>query len=52
MTGPDFRNPRCQYCGVEIMYVGTLWYMRRAADINGFCPKSPDDLHHPVAATG
>ena len=50
MTESELRDPVCRYCGVEIMLVGVLWYMRRAADINGFCPKSPDDdLHHPVA---
>jgi hypothetical protein len=52
MTGSDSRDPVCRYCGVEIMYVGELWLMRRAADVNGFCPKSPDnDLHHPAGET-
>jgi hypothetical protein len=52
MTGSEVRYPICRYCGVEIMFVGVLWLMRRAADVNGFCPKSPDDdLHHPVAET-
>jgi hypothetical protein len=50
MTESEFRDPRCRYCGVEIMFVGVLWLMRRVVDVNGFCPKSPDDdLHHPVA---
>jgi hypothetical protein len=50
MTGSEVRDPICRYCGVEIMFVGVLWLMRRTADVNGFCPKSPDDdLHHPVA---
>ena len=49
MTGSEVRDPVCRYCGVEIMFVGVLWLMRRVADINGFCPKSPDDdLHHPA----
>lgn len=52
MTGPVPRNPRCRYCGVEIMYVGVLWLKRRVADVNGFCPDSPDDQHHPDAGTG
>lgn len=39
---------RCRYCDTEIMFVGRLWLMKRVADVNGFCPKSPDDLHHPV----
>jgi hypothetical protein len=37
------------------MRVGSLWYKKRTADINGFCPASPDDLHRPtggVLATG
>jgi hypothetical protein len=38
----------CRYCGVEIMYVGRLWLKKRVADVNGFCPDSPDDLHHPA----
>jgi hypothetical protein len=49
MTGCEFGDPTCRYCGVEIMYVGALWLKRKVADVNGFCPKSPDDLHHPVA---
>jgi hypothetical protein len=50
MTAGELRDPVCRYCGVEIMYVGTLWLMRRVADVNGFCAKSPDDdLHHPAA---
>jgi hypothetical protein len=49
MTEPGLRDPTCRYCGVEIMYVGALWLMRRVADVNGFCARSPDDLHHPVA---
>ena len=53
MTEAELREPACRYCGVEIMFVGALWLMRRAADVNGFCPKSPDDdMHHPVAETG
>jgi hypothetical protein len=53
MTGCEVRDPVCHCCGVEIMYVGALWLMRKAADVNGFCPKSPDDdLHHPVAKAG
>jgi hypothetical protein len=42
----------CRYCGVEIMYVGRLWLKKRVADVNGFCPDSPDDLHHPVPDAG
>jgi hypothetical protein len=50
MTGCESRAPTCRYCDVEIMFVGALWLKRRVADVNGFCPKSPDDdLHHPVA---
>ena len=52
MTAGEMRDPVCRYCGVEIMFVGVLWLMRRAADVNGFCPSSPeDDLHHPAAGT-
>ena len=52
MTGSGLRDPICRYCGVEIMFVGALWLMRRVADVNGFCPKSPeDDLHHPASET-
>jgi hypothetical protein len=40
---------RCAFCGADIMLVGELWYCARIADINGFCPKSPDDLHHPAS---
>jgi hypothetical protein len=42
---------RCRYCGAEIMYVGRLWLKKRVADVNGFCPDSPDDLHHPAPGT-
>jgi hypothetical protein len=52
MTRSELRDPVCRYCGVEIMFVGVLWLMRRAADVNGFCPRSPaDDLHHPAGET-
>ena len=52
MTGSEVRDPVCRYCGVEIMFVGALWLMRRVADVNGFCPTSPqDDLHHPACET-
>jgi hypothetical protein len=51
MTESGFCDPRCRYCSVEIMYVGTLWLKHKVADVNGFCPNSPDDLHHPVAET-
>ena len=39
----------CQYCHTEIMKVGDLWYRKRTADINGYCPSpdSPDDRHRP-----
>jgi hypothetical protein len=37
----------CCYCGAEIMKTGDRWYNKRTADINGYCPKSPDDLHSP-----
>ena len=40
---------RCVFCGADIMHTGDLWYKARVADVNGFCPKSPDDLHHPAA---
>jgi hypothetical protein len=40
---------QCGYCHVEIMYVGYLWLKKRVADVNGFCPQSPDDLHHPAS---
>jgi hypothetical protein len=43
------KDRRCRYCDVEIMYVGRLWLKKRVADVNGFCAKSPDDLHHPVS---
>ncbi len=49
MTGREFRDRSCRYCGVDIMYVGSRWLKRRVADVNGFCPESPDDLHHPVS---
>jgi hypothetical protein len=47
MTGP-----RCRYCGAEIMHVGRQWLKRTVADVNGFCPDSPDDLHHPACEAG
>jgi hypothetical protein len=34
------------------MYVGALWLKRRVADVNGFRPLSPDDLHPPVSEAG
>jgi len=41
----------CQYCGSKIMFVGVLWLRADVADVNGFCPKSPDDdQHHPESA--
>jgi hypothetical protein len=49
MTEREFANHWCRYCGVDIMHAGSLWLKRRVADVNGFCPKSPDDLHHPVS---
>ena len=50
MTECELCDRICRYCGAEIMFVGVLWLRRRVADVNGFCPKSPDDdLHHPVA---
>jgi len=30
------------------MLCSEIWYYARIADVNGYCPKSPeDDLHHP-----
>jgi hypothetical protein len=52
MTGCELGDRTCRYCGAEIMYAGTVWLMRRVADVNGLCPESPDDLHHPVVDTG
>jgi hypothetical protein len=52
MTDREYRDHRCRYCGAEIMYAGSLWLKRRVADVNGFCPKSPDDLHHPLSEAG
>jgi hypothetical protein len=49
MTEHEFADRRCRYCGVDIMHVGSLWLKRRVADVNGYCPKSPDDLHQPVS---
>jgi hypothetical protein len=37
----------CYYCYAEIMKVNDRWFNKRTADINGWCPKSPDDLHSP-----
>jgi len=38
----------CWFCGSKIMFVGVLWLRADVADVNGFCPKSPDDdQHHP-----
>jgi hypothetical protein len=37
------------FCGGDIMRAGERWYKGRVADVNGFCPWSPDDLHHPVS---
>jgi hypothetical protein len=39
----------CRYCDAEIMFVSRLWLKKRVADVNGFCPNSPDDLHHPAS---
>ncbi len=50
-AGCEFGDRTCHYCGVEIMYVGILRLKRRVTDVNGFCPNSPDDLHHPAAET-
>jgi hypothetical protein len=44
------RSQLCCWCGVEIMLVGSVWYKTRTADINGFCPVSPDDTHCPTPA--
>jgi hypothetical protein len=30
------------------MLAGTRWCKATVADVNGFCPQNPDDLHHPV----
>ena len=38
----------CVFCSAYILRTGDRWYKARVADVNGFCPKSPDDLHHPV----
>jgi hypothetical protein len=37
----------CHYCGAEIMLVGSRWYKKRTADVNGYCSNSPYDLHSP-----
>ena len=42
----------CQHCGKRIMLVGSVWYRTEIADINGFCPDSPDDQHRPAVARG
>jgi hypothetical protein len=40
---------RCHYCGMEIIFVDALWLRTDVADLNGFCPESPDDdRHHPA----
>jgi hypothetical protein len=52
MSGCELCDRTCRYCSVEIMYVGVLWLKRRVAHVNGFCPQSPDDLHHPVSEAG
>jgi hypothetical protein len=40
----------CRWCDADIMLCGERWYYARIADINGFCPKNPeDDVHEPVA---
>ena len=52
MSGCELCDRTCRYCSVEIMFVGVLWLKRRVADVNGFCPRSPDDLHHPVSEAG
>jgi hypothetical protein len=49
MTERELCDRRCRHCGVDIMYAGSLWLKRKVADVNGFCPDSPDDLHHPVS---
>jgi hypothetical protein len=38
----------CVFCGADIMRVGEVWLKAQVADVNGFCPNSPDDLHHPI----
>jgi hypothetical protein len=47
---PQPMTGTCRYCGAEIMKAGELWYLKRVADINGWCRKSPDDMHHPEVA--
>ena len=50
MTGCEPGDRTCRSCGAQIMFTGARWLRRNVADVNGFCPKSPDDdLHHPVA---
>ena len=42
----------CVFCSAYILRTGDRWYKARVADVNGFCPKSPDDdLHHAAAET-
>jgi hypothetical protein len=37
----------CRFCGLKIMFVGSLWLAAEHADVNGFCPDSNDDRHAP-----
>ena len=37
----------CVYCDADITRaVDGRWFLAKAADVNGYCPRSPDDLHH------
>jgi hypothetical protein len=37
----------CAYCDADIKRTGDgRWFLARAADINGYCARSPDDMHH------
>jgi hypothetical protein len=37
----------CRFCSTKIMLVGALWLRAEIADVNGYCPDSDDDRHHP-----
>jgi len=45
---PSGNIKTCRWCSADIMLCSEIWYYARIADVNGYCPKSPeDDLHHP-----
>ena len=47
ISGPSIDVRTCCHCGCEVQRIALKWHATQYADVDGYCPESPNNLHKP-----